>query len=58
MNNDSNKKSIVLDLKNFPKIKKGRVEHCRDKSAQLMITSIVISHTHAPLQLCIVASSL
>ena len=28
---------------------------CRDKPVQLTITSIIISHTHAPLQLCIVA---
>ena len=31
-----------------------RCKKYRDKSVQLMITSITISHTHAPLQLCIV----
>ena len=32
-----------------------RCKKYRDKSVQLTITSIIISHTHAPLQLCIVA---
>ena len=31
-----------------------RCKKYRDKSVQLTITSIIISHTHAPLQLCIV----
>ena len=32
-----------------------RCKNYRDKSVQLTITSIIISHTYAPLQLCIVA---
>ena len=32
-----------------------RYKKYRNKSVQLTITSIIISHTHAPLQLCIVA---
>ena len=32
-----------------------RCKKYRDKSVQLMTTSIITSHTHVPLQLCIVA---
>ena len=33
-----------------------RYKKYRNKSVQLTITGIIISHTHAPLQLCIVAA--